>query len=124
MCGLAGGKGIPASVAEHPCTFATSTAPSFGPVHGLRDKGPCRARRDNPLCPHGRPASVQRMPGHASATLTLDRYGHLFADELDAVADRLDHARRQTGVYRMCNEPELPDPDEGEEGPHVVSGLG
>lgn len=30
--GLAGGKGIPASVAEHPCTFATLTAPSFGPV--------------------------------------------------------------------------------------------
>jgi hypothetical protein len=53
--GLAGGKGIPASVAEHPCTFATLTAPSFGPVHGLRDKGPCRARRDKPLCPHGRP---------------------------------------------------------------------
>jgi len=43
--------------------------------------------------------SVQRMHGHASATLTLDRYGHLFADELDAVADRLDHALRQTGVY-------------------------
>ena len=56
MCGLAGGKGIPASVAEHPCTFATLTAPSFGPVHGLRDKGPCRARRDKPICPHGRPA--------------------------------------------------------------------
>ncbi len=55
MCGLAGGKGIPASVAEHPCTFATLTAPSFGPVHGLRAKGPCRARRDRPLCTHGRP---------------------------------------------------------------------
>ncbi|HLN78802.1 MAG TPA: replication initiator [Nocardioidaceae bacterium] len=53
--GLAGGKGIPASVAEHPCTFATLTAPSFGPVHGLRQKGPCRARRDKPACPHGRP---------------------------------------------------------------------
>ena len=35
MCGLAGGKGIPESVALHPCTFATLTAPSFGPVHGL-----------------------------------------------------------------------------------------
>jgi hypothetical protein len=40
------------------------------------------------------------------------------------VADRLDHALRQTGVYRMCNEPELPDPEEGEEGPDVVSDLG
>ena len=55
VCGLAGGKGVPPSVAEHPCTFATLTAPSFGPVHGLRQKGPCRARRDKPLCPHGRP---------------------------------------------------------------------
>jgi hypothetical protein len=53
--GLAGGKGIPATVAEHPCTFTTLTAPSFGPVHGLRQKGPCRARRDKPVCPHGRP---------------------------------------------------------------------
>lgn len=34
--------------------------------------------------------SVQRMLGHSSASLTLDRYGHLFEDELDGVADRLD----------------------------------
>ena len=52
--GLTGGKGIPPAVATRPCTFATLTAPSFGPVHGLRDKGPCRARRDKPMCPHGR----------------------------------------------------------------------
>ena len=31
--------------------------------------------------------------GHASAAMTLDRYGHLFGDELDAVAERLDVAR-------------------------------
>ena len=37
--------------------------------------------------------AVQRMLGHASATLTLDRYGHLFGDELDTVADRLDQHR-------------------------------
>jgi len=37
--------------------------------------------------------AVQRMLGHASATLTLDRYGHLFGDELDGVADRLDAHR-------------------------------
>jgi hypothetical protein len=55
MAGLAGGKGIPATVADHPCTFATLTAPSFGLVHGVRQKGPCRARRDKPVCPHGRP---------------------------------------------------------------------
>ena len=34
--GLAGGKGVPDSVAVHPCVFATFTAPSFGPVHTRR----------------------------------------------------------------------------------------
>jgi hypothetical protein len=54
-CGLAGGKSVPDSVAAHPATFATLTAPSFGLVHGIRQTGPCRARRDRPTCPHGRP---------------------------------------------------------------------
>jgi integrase len=48
--------------------------------------------------------SVQRMLGHASATLTLDRYGHLFPDELDDVARRMDAAARQAGVYRTCTD--------------------
>lgn len=29
--GLTGGKGIPESAAQHPCVFATLTAPGFGP---------------------------------------------------------------------------------------------
>lgn len=33
---------------------------------------------------------VQRLLGHKTATLTLDRYGHLFPDDLDLVADALD----------------------------------
>jgi integrase len=37
--------------------------------------------------------AVQAQLGHASATVTLDRYGHLFPDELDHLADRLDRAR-------------------------------
>lgn len=36
--------------------------------------------------------AVQSMLGHASATLTLDRYGHLYPDELDALGDALDRA--------------------------------
>jgi integrase len=36
---------------------------------------------------------VQQMLGHRSATMTLDLYGHLFADQLDEVADALDVAR-------------------------------
>lgn len=35
---------------------------------------------------------VQRLLGHKSATLTLDRYGHLFPDDLDAVANAFDEA--------------------------------
>jgi hypothetical protein len=61
--GLAGGKGVPETVAEHPCVFATLTAPSFGPVHSQRRRGktilPCHPRRDRSArrCPHGRNVS-------------------------------------------------------------------
>ena len=34
--GMAGGKGVPDSAAEHPRVFVTLTAPSFGPVHTRR----------------------------------------------------------------------------------------
>jgi hypothetical protein len=52
--GLAGGKGVPATVAEHPCVFLTGTAPSFGPVHSHhRDGRPCRPRRNAETCPQG-----------------------------------------------------------------------
>jgi integrase len=36
---------------------------------------------------------VQRQLGHRSATLTLDRYGHLFPDELDGLSDALESLR-------------------------------
>jgi len=55
--GLSGGKGIPATVADHPCVFTTLTAPSFGPVHVYREKDDlvlrCRPRRRGQTCPHG-----------------------------------------------------------------------
>jgi integrase len=35
---------------------------------------------------------VQKLLGHKSAVLTLDKYGHLFPDDLSAVADALDAA--------------------------------
>jgi integrase len=37
--------------------------------------------------------AVQRQLGHATASITLDTYGHLFPDELDALAGRLEDAR-------------------------------
>jgi hypothetical protein len=42
--GLAGGKDVPAEVAEHPRVFATFTAPSFGPVHTRVASGESVAR--------------------------------------------------------------------------------
>jgi hypothetical protein len=55
--GLTGGKGIPATVADHPCVFVTLTAPSFGAVHARRERDgrvvACRPRRQGPSCPHG-----------------------------------------------------------------------
>jgi hypothetical protein len=59
LSGLRGGKGVPEDVGAHPRVFATFTAPSFGAVHARRQNGdkvlPCRPRRDNPMCEHGRP---------------------------------------------------------------------
>jgi integrase len=37
---------------------------------------------------------LQRMLGHASAALTLDRYGHLLPGQAHSVADRLDKLAR------------------------------
>jgi integrase len=66
--GLIGGKGIPGTVATHPCVFATLTAPGFGPVHTTRTnsrghKLPCRPRRDasQRRCPHGH-ARLAELP--------------------------------------------------------------
>jgi len=66
--GLTGGKGIPETVAAHPCVFATLTAPGFGPVHTIRTgrrgrRLACRPRRDahQRRCPHGRDLSCPRI---------------------------------------------------------------
>ena len=37
---------------------------------------------------------VQRILGHASAALTLDRYGHLLPGQAESVAVRLDQLAR------------------------------
>jgi hypothetical protein len=58
VSGLRGGKGVPESVAGHPLVFATFTAPSFGPVHTIREANGkqlrCRPRARGETCPHGR----------------------------------------------------------------------
>ncbi|MDT0351666.1 replication initiator [Pseudonocardia charpentierae] len=84
--GLAGGKGVPTSVASHPAVFATVTAPSFGPVHSRnlnRRTGkvaPCRMRRDLTPCPHGKQliCTARHTDNHPSLgqPLCLNCYDH------------------------------------------------
>lgn len=45
--------------------------------------------------------AVQRMLGHASASMTLDTYADLFDDDLDGVAAALDKARRAAVVAKV-----------------------
>jgi integrase len=67
--------------------------------------------------------AVQRMLGHASATLTLDRYGHLFPDEMDALAASLDNAMRGSGVVPMWSQAESSVSREEESEPKTGSDL-
>ena len=97
--GLAGGKGVPESVAAHPCVFATLTAPSFGPVHSRRERGgkvlPCRPRRDRNqrVCPHGRDISCPVRHGEDDPRLGRpmcpDCYDYRAAVLFNAVARSL-----------------------------------
>jgi hypothetical protein len=83
--GLAGGKGVPTTVAGHPAVFATLTAPSFGVVHHrvTNRSGtvkPCRPRRDKPTCPHGRALWCNHLhhehDRRVGQPLCLDCYDH------------------------------------------------
>ena len=97
--GLAGGKGVPETVAAHPCVFATLTAPSFGPVHARRERGgkvlPCRPRRDRNkrVCPHGRDISCPVRHGEDDPRLgrpmCFDCYDYRAAVLFNAVAGEL-----------------------------------
>ena len=39
---------------------------------------------------------LQALLGHKTATLTLDRYGHLFPDDLGRIVDEFDAAAKAT----------------------------
>jgi hypothetical protein len=74
LAGLAGGKGMPESLAAHPCVFATFTAPSFGPVHTrvIGNSGRvarCRPRRKASFCSHGRRLSCGQRHKDTDACL-------------------------------------------------------
>jgi hypothetical protein len=50
--------------------------------------------------------AVQRMLGHASAAMTLDRYADAFDDDPGAVADRLDAIHE--AVAKLAGRPRPP----------------
>jgi integrase len=114
-----------ADVVEHPLVRASSgkdgedlvfTAPGGG-VLRINNWRPrvfdraCKAAGVAGVSPHdlrhtaaslaisagGNVTAVQRMPGNASAAMTLDVYAGLFTDDLDDVADRL-----KARVPQMC----------------------
>jgi len=47
---------------------------------------------------------VQRLLGHATAAMTLDRYGHLLSDDLNGVADALGKVIESTAVSLRYSE--------------------
>jgi integrase len=47
--------------------------------------------------------AVQKQLGHATASITLDTYGHLFPDELDALAGRLDDVHGRALAARAAD---------------------
>jgi integrase len=66
-------------------------------VHDLRHTAASLAIREGASV-----KAVQAMLGHKSATVTLDRYGHLYPDELEALADRLDRAHAAAVAADVC----------------------
>jgi hypothetical protein len=52
------------------------------------------------------PKAIQAHLGHSSIQVTMDRYGHLFPDALEQLADRLDAARAAARTDPVRTEPQ------------------
>ena len=52
----------------------------------------------------GNVKAVQRMLGHSTAAQTMDRYAHLFTDDLEALAERLETVFVQANAYSARTE--------------------
>ncbi|WP_083736421.1 tyrosine-type recombinase/integrase [Mycobacterium sp. MS1601] len=72
------------------CQLTDPTFPTITP-HDLRHTAASLA-----VSARANVKAVQRMLGHAKASMTLDTYADLFDDDLDEVADRLDMAIKAT----------------------------
>jgi integrase len=51
--------------------------------------------------------AVQAQLGHKMATMTLDTYGHLFPDETERLAERLDRTHAEALADQVRTEPGL-----------------
>jgi hypothetical protein len=102
--GLAGGKGVPETVAAHPWLFVTFTAPSFGPVHSSRVRGGrvqrCQPGRPEARCPHGRPlrCTARHLPRDPAlgTPICADCYDYQRAVVWNALAPQL---WKRTTIY-------------------------
>lgn len=72
------------------CQAMDETFPTITP-HDVRHTAASLA-----VSAHANVKAVQRMLGHAKASMTLDIYADLFDEDLDGVADRLDAAIQAT----------------------------
>ena len=72
------------------CQNTDDTCPTITP-HDLRHTAASLA-----VSVRANVKAVQRMLGHAKASMTLDTYADLFDEDLDEVADRLNDAIRVT----------------------------
>ena len=86
-------------------TVLTETAASLG-LKGLHPHALRHTVASLAIASGANVKVVQQMLGHKSATMTLDLYGHLFPDQLDEVADRLDAAARAV-VYPLCTRADI-----------------
>jgi len=84
------------------CQRADDTFPSITP-HDLRHTAASLA-----VSAGANVKAVQRMLGHAKASMTLDVYADLFDEDLDGVADRLDTAIRSMAGKRVAVAKGLP----------------
>jgi Replication initiator protein, pSAM2 len=110
MAGLQGGKDVPEAVATHPMTFATLTPPSFGPVHGVRQRVPCRARRDKPCCRHGRPLYCMHRRKPGDGCLGEPLCPHCYEAPKPRVEPEGQGRRAKRALRRRSQRPQSPPP--------------
>lgn len=61
-------------------------------LHALRHSAAARM-----ISAGASPKAVQSIMGHRSAAFTLTVYGHMFEEDLDALAQRIDQPRQSQG---------------------------